>query len=184
MNKVEKARNRASELLSTYNLDSVPVDVDYLVAQSGVQLRYEDLDQDTSGLLVKSENESVIVGNAHHPLERRRFAVAHVFAHYLLHASAPTVYIDDATKPGADDSHPDSAQEAEANAFAGELLMPSAMLMHDVNNSQLDFFRDHTAIDDLAAKYLVTTQVATVRLSQLGLLAGVPSIAADTTKKK
>ena len=56
--------------------------------------------------------------------------------------------------------------EAEANAFAFELLMPEAWLKRDIGPDGIDI-EDDKRIAKLAQKYRVSVSVMTLRIGQL-----------------
>ena len=61
-------------------------------------------------------------------------------------------------------SKPDEAQEAEANEFAMELLMPSAWLLEDIAGMDVD---DDKLLSELSKKYRVSNAVIAFRIGQL-----------------
>jgi Zn-dependent peptidase ImmA (M78 family) len=60
-------------------------------------------------------------------------------------------------------------QEMDANAFAAELLMPSEDLKQQLNEWPIDAF-DDMSIRRLAARFGVSAQALTIRLTRLGLV--------------
>jgi Zn-dependent peptidase ImmA (M78 family) len=69
-----------------------------------------------------------------------------------------------------------SIEEIEANAFAAELLMPTNMIMSDIqaSSSILDYEKDGLGklITQLAAHYNVSEQAMNIRLINMGVIQG------------
>jgi len=67
-----------------------------------------------------------------------------------------------------------SIEEIEANAFAAELLMPTDMILREIQNVSgiLDFEEDDldNLIKKLASKFKVSQQAMTIRLMNLGVI--------------
>lgn len=154
--------------------EGFPVDVRAIATARGITVREEPLEEAVSGMLVVREGRAVIVVNAHHHENRKRFSISHEIGHEVLHSQtgrvfvdAPTqkvFYRDRLTEQGTDH------QEIEANALAAELLMPRAVLEDLFGNRQLDP-TDEGTIRQLAAQFGVSTLAMSIRLATLGLVA-------------
>ena len=165
---VDEARRKAAEVLASHGVQQVPVDVEKLASAAGISVVYEALEDHASGMLVRDADSVVIGVNSQHPAPKQRFTIAHELAHYFLHAQSPTVFIDDADElPGVDESH-----EIEANAFASALLMPETAVAADLRNQPVDLL-DYSTVEALAGRYQVSPHALTIRLIELGLLAGL-----------
>jgi hypothetical protein len=102
------ARERAREILREHRIARPPVVVHSLARKSGFDIR----ESRTLGKLSARLVGKVIEVNADDPVVRQRFSVAHELGHHFLHTR-----------------HGDGQlAEQEANAFAGELLVPGQML--------------------------------------------------------
>ncbi len=60
--------------------------------------------------------------------------------------------------------------EIEVNAFTAKLLMPETEIRHIIGNKPVDAF-DEPALRRLAARFGVSAQALTIRLTKLGLVA-------------
>lgn len=107
-----------------------PVPLEALATASGIE-RIEDMaTEGFEGMLMtnpeKSRGVILVKGNGNH--HRRRFTIGHELGHYLLPWHRQTAYsctaenIKDAE--GSSNTFRNQEMEAEANAFASELLMP------------------------------------------------------------
>jgi Zn-dependent peptidase ImmA (M78 family) len=127
-----------------------------------------------SGFIAK-EAERVVIGvNTDHSENRQRFTIAHELGHLLLHNPAE-VHVDrnfktfirlrdEVSSQGVDQD------EIEANYFAAELLMPKRFLEKDLRDIDGLDLHDQRIIDDLAKRYVVSTQALLLRLAALGYI--------------
>jgi Zn-dependent peptidase ImmA (M78 family) len=170
-----KAKKLAQSLIESYKL-AVPVDVNSLARREGILIREEDLEDNVSGMLVIKDERSVIVVNANHHQNRRRFTIAHELGHYFLHRSFSNVFFDESLLFFRDEKSTQGTkfQEIEANTFAAELLMPEQILWERLSQEPLDALDDveQSALGELAADLQVSRQALTIRLTRLGLIAG------------
>lgn len=169
-----RAAKEARALLQKHGVGAAPVDVFSLADRVGVRVVRQPLDDDLSGILVRSDDSAVIGVNIDHHPNRQRFTLAHELAHFVLHADKPTVYVDDLLVHFRGESlhAPQNSEEVEANVFAAELLMPEEFLMNDLKTKRVDAF-DEVAVRNLARKYGVSVQALSIRLSQLGWIDGL-----------
>jgi Zn-dependent peptidase ImmA (M78 family) len=172
---LERATKSARELLESHGVQQPPVDVDAIAKAEGVQVVYEELEDRISGILVQKDDATIIGVNKLHHAHRQRFTLAHELGHYTLHPHNPTVWVDDLMVHfrGENMYAPATPEEVEANAFAATLLMPEEFLKHDLAGRVIDVL-DEVAVRRLAQRYRVSPQALTIRLMELGLLAGLP----------
>lgn len=169
----------ADDLLRRANAFSVPVNVELVARNTGVQLHKEALDDEVSGMLVVKENAKHIVVNAAHHENRQRFTIAHELGHLLLHhGSGDQLFVDTklvvyqrAGVPKASaytslESTTTPEQEREANLFAAGLLMPEPLLREFIDSRQLDI-ADEFDISLLASAFKVSEQAMSIRLQRL-----------------
>jgi Zn-dependent peptidase ImmA (M78 family) len=156
------------ELLVQHRVKSPPVSVEAIVrAHEGVSVRYSDL-KDISGLVVRKDGNALIGVNRTHSVVRRRFTLAHEFAHVLLHEGAELRFDkqfranlrSDLSSTGTD------IEEIEANFFAASLLMPRRFLDDDERTFTIEI-EDAMAVRELAKTYAVSVQAMSWRLSNL-----------------
>jgi len=170
---VQRARSSAERLLVRLRLREAPIDVDRVVRALGLRVVYESLGADGSGLLIWCPKPAVICVNRELPEPKQRLVVAHEMGHvYLGHEFGPEQYVHvdrrfdryrDCIAAGL------SEQDLEANQFAGELVMPTKLLQRAVANiGNVPLTEEH--IQDLAARFGVTLQSMTIRLSRLGFI--------------
>ena len=149
------SRARAGRLLAELGVDSAPVDVEHVAGLLGLAVRAVDGDSRFSGRLLVQRLEIQV--NADLPHHQRRFTIAHEIGHFILRHD-PVVSV---VSPR---SHADPlrANEAQANSFAFELLMPEALVKRHWAAT-----RDYR---DLAALFAVSQEAMFSRLERLGLL--------------
>jgi len=156
------------ELLVHHRVTRPPVPVEAIVrAREGVSVRYSDL-KDISGLVLRKDGAALIGVNRTHSPVRRRFTLAHEFAHVLLHDGAELRFDrhfrvnlrSDLSSTGTD------IEEIEANFFAASLLMPRKFLDDDERTLTIEV-EDARAVRELAREYIVSAQAMSWRLSNL-----------------
>jgi Zn-dependent peptidase ImmA (M78 family) len=171
---IKRAQRAAQKLLLKHNVSEPPVDVQKLAEELGATVQLERLDSNVSAILLRSPDGRATIGvNAEHHPNRRRFSIAHEIGHLLLHDDSPGVFVDEYMVHFRADasSRQTDPKEIEANYFAGALLMPEHTLIDDVRARQIDAL-DDGALRTLAERYSVSQQALTIRLVNLGLMAG------------
>lgn len=103
----------------------------------------------------------IIAVNRDHPEERRRWTMAHEYAHFLAHRYQPDVW---------DENYQRLPQREQfADSFAAYFLMPSSSLSRKVSNQP----NEKVTVADLliwANYYGVSVQAMDLRLEELGVL--------------
>jgi Zn-dependent peptidase ImmA (M78 family) len=169
----QRARSSAERLRLRLRLREAPIDVDRAVRALGLRVVYESLGADVSGLLIWCPKPAVICVNRDLPPPKQRLVIAHEMGHvYLGHEFGPEQYVHvdrrfdryrDCIAAGL------SEQDLEANQFAGEFVIPTKLLRQAVLNlGNVSLTEEH--MQDLAARFDVTVQSMTIRLSRLGLI--------------
>ena len=154
-------------------LREAPIDVERAVRALGLRVVYEALGDDVSGLLIWCPKPAVICVNRDLPAPKQRLVIAHEMGHvYLGHEFSPDQYVHVDRKF---DRYRDciaaglSELDLEANAFAGELVIPTKLLRQAVTDiGSTELAEEH--IQDLAEQFDVTVQSMAMRLSRLGML--------------
>lgn len=149
----------------------IPVDVEGIARARNVTVVRQELDDSVSGVLVVKAGHGIIgVNDRHHP-NRQRFTIAHELAHYLLHQECSDLFVDRSPVFFRDETSSGGVkqQEIAANAFAAELLMPREELKERLNERPIDAL-DDMSIRRLAARFGVSAQALTIRLTRLGLV--------------
>lgn len=162
----QDAIKQAKTVLSKLKIDSAPVPVETLATSQGVTVQRVPLDDELSGMSFVKDGLSVIVVNAAHHPNRQRFTIAHELGHHILHASylQNNVHVDKAVLHRDNRSSDGVDQkEIQANAFAAELLMPSALMKKykdvDIN--------DERQLATLAKLFRVSTSAMAIRILNL-----------------
>jgi Zn-dependent peptidase ImmA (M78 family) len=156
------SRDMARRVLRQYDATEPPVDVHRIAIGEGLELRVIDTwSPSLSGLLLRAER---LIGiNGKHPRTRQRFSLAHELGHWFMRHDFPwheeEITIDNPPDMMSYGKHP---IEGEADEFAGELLVPRAML-----KAKLTETSDPQALADIFA---VSTQALWVRLDRNRLL--------------
>lgn len=118
---------KARELSKELNI-LVPdeIDIERIALYKDAQVRYEPLGG-MDGRIVRRGNTAIITVNSTLTYKGQiRFVIAHELGHYFLHPN--TRQVESVTRDQTNDwSEKQEAEEYEANLFAAELLMPSAM---------------------------------------------------------
>lgn len=166
-----RARQQALELLRSYGT-MIPVDIEKIVAERGISISYDDLEDDISGMLVISEQDSARIGiNKKHSKNRRRFSLAHELGHYVLHKEEQSLFVDASSTYYRDELSATGTdlQEIEANTFAAELLMPEEAVSRLIRQHKVDLY-DESSLETIAKKFQVSPQALAFRLINLGIL--------------
>jgi Zn-dependent peptidase ImmA (M78 family) len=162
---------KAEALLTRFKEPPIPVNA---IAQSlGLDVEPADLSDNISGVLVVSGDGGVIGFNRTHALVRQRFTVAHECAHFVLHRSEGSLFIDKRYRAFFRDARSGrgtDSRERDANTFAAALLMPEAMVRRAAKAYEFELGDEGGPIADLADAFQVSTQAMTYRLSNLGIL--------------
>ena len=159
----------ANLLLKKFNVNEPPIDVDFIAKEIGIDLFYEYLPDDISGILnIEQNKKPIIIINSEHHKNRKRFSIAHEIGHYILHKNNG-IHID--KKSFLRDNKSSQALysiEIEANKFAAELLMPIELLKKEIENIEdiIDFEED--IISELAKKFEVSTTAMGIKFQSLG----------------
>jgi Zn-dependent peptidase ImmA (M78 family) len=163
----KKVEPKANEILRRFGIDSAPVDVFKIAESLGIRVNFDNLDPDTSGVMLQKKNKTSVAINASHHINRQRFTLAHEIGHFLLHLSdhheEEKIFVDKRFFRNSESSKGSTKLEIEANAFAACLLMPKKLIKNSIQNpvmSDMDIFR-------LAHQYEVSEQAMTLRLVKL-----------------
>lgn len=152
----------AQKLILDRHISAVPVRVGELAVDLGLEVVLAGLSPNISGLIEPSPTAAagfIIKVNKYESDERQRFTIAHEIAHFLLHRNH--------IKNGVVDnvmyrSSLSSRKETEANKLAADILMPSSIVLRELN--EIGGKRDEIAAVALARKFRVSTAAMKVRL--------------------
>jgi len=156
------AREKATNILSMYQINEAPIDVEFIAKQLSFEVHLFSFPDEISAAIKTIGSLKVIGVNDKHPKARQRFSVAHELGHYL---SGHEEFDEDKrafVDPSKKFLNPQFRQEEEADEFAAELLMPESLLTQDVLTNHLD-------LPELVKKYEVSEQAMTIQLVNLKL---------------
>jgi Zn-dependent peptidase ImmA (M78 family) len=106
------------------------------------------------------EGRVIAVANMNQSPNRRRFSLAHELGHHLLHPDRTELEDRssiDSPPPGPDEFSGKDPYEAEADIFAGELLVPLPMLKRN--------FKSGMTAADVARLFAVSEQAASIAIT-------------------
>lgn len=162
----EQAVDAARSLLARSGVKTLPIPVESIARQLGIAVQFIPLGDEMSGMAFIKDGASVIVANAIHHPNRRRFTIAHELAHHVLHSDylMQNVHVDTAVlQRNQRSSTGTDVKEVEANAFAAELLMPQSFLR---KFGKIDA-NDDLKIAEVARQFRVSVSAMAVRLETL-----------------
>ena len=171
----DPAAARVQEILTQFGVRTPPVPVDKIAKGLGAQLRFSPLDKELAGMIYISENTPIIgVNSLQHP-NRQRFTIAHEIAHLELHRHliSGKVHVDKdfpvqfaGLNRDTKSSLGTEGIEIQANRFAAELLMPTALLLQALAGKPFDI-DDEGPLEELARKFRVSRQALEFRIQNL-----------------
>jgi len=160
----ERIRKEVSELLKANGIRTLPIPVDTIAENLGIEIKYEPAEDALSGALIRNSQEVVIGVNSEHHPNRQRFTIAHEIGHFVLHRGIK-LHVDEDFRVNLRDGST-NADEIEANAFAAELLMPTAFMEREAQKiGQID----EAAKKRMARRFQVSVMAMEIRLANLGL---------------
>lgn len=150
----------------------IPVDVAKMAQEIGLTVRYLALPPSISGKLVNlggSPEEFEIQVNAAHGENRRRFTIAHEIAHYVLHRDMIAEAIVDNELYRSEQIS--SRYEAQANAYAADLLMPQELVQRVYEELVRLGGNEQWITYNMATRFRVSEQAMKIRLRTVVQLA-------------
>ena len=163
----------ANSVLIEAGVTGPPVPVEAVVKAHGIAVHLQELG-DVSGVVVRKGGAVAIGANKAEAPTRRRFTIAHEFAHALLHRGEEVHFDRDFRvnlRSGAS-ALGMNVEEIEANFFAACLLMPRRFLEADPAAAMIDVERDPQAVAKLAKRYGVSSHAMSIRLGNLAVGGG------------
>lgn len=139
--------------------DSTPVPIDKIIADIGLPLSYEFLNDNISGYIERSNGSYRIVVNALHPETRQRFTAAHELGHYIYHRDLLGDGVGDNRAYRTEGTQRDNPNirpihERQANSFTANVLMPRHRLGNVTGETTAS----------LASRFNVSQQAMRIRL--------------------
>lgn len=154
------ARTVARKILKDCGIQKPPVDTQQVVSKLGyTYIEVPTFPDNVGAVFLEHDGEQYAAVNANHRSQQKRFSVAHEIGHIQMGHNRE--YCDeppslDNPSTGKEHSEREKAYEREANAFAGELLVPLEMLKVE--------FRKTQDIDALAEIFFVSTYVISIAI--------------------
>lgn len=108
-----------------------------------------------------TREEQIVLNNDHHPITRKRFTMAHEIGHVQLHHNLKNLFR--AVFFRQDIVTPRDEIEAEANYFAGYLLMPDQSLEKKLDYTRL-LYSGEQIIQTFSKMFAVSPEAMRVRL--------------------
>ena len=173
MARMTYARNLAKKLLTDHLVHVAPTPLDDIVKNNHIEITEREFPENSTidALLIKKGGNATIVVNKSHSSNRKRFSIAHELGHCLMHTQ-DELYVDkdvlERTFIFTRSTEKRDDEEKEANLFAAELLMPSALIKKDF--LRLIEQREENIFSKLADDYKVSETALTYKLMNLNLL--------------
>ena len=160
---------KVGEVLDRFSIRRAPIPVDKIARQLGILLCPLPGDDDISGAIIRKDGHTVIAVNPAHHINRQRFTIAHELGHFFLHDSLEQ-HVDQDFRVAwrnAESSKAINWNEIEANRFAAEMLMPTRLLLSDLESLEVV---DKRTVALLAKRYVVSPEAMKIRLTQFGIV--------------
>jgi Zn-dependent peptidase ImmA (M78 family) len=164
------AYEAAAQVLQRYGIYEIPVPVEQIALNEGVQLVRQRFEGDQSGFMYRHDGHKIIGINSTHSRRRQRFTIAHEIGHLELHQQDLIVdrainYRDRTSALGIDQA------EIDANAFAASLLMPADLVLQAVKSATGDpsLTTRERLVSHLAQLFDVSAEAMSYRLINLGI---------------
>ncbi len=155
------ARQTAREVIKRCKIKAPPVDVMSILSEYGLQyIEVATFPENLDALFVTIDGVSYAAVNKYHHLHRKRYSAAHELGHRLMNHDIcyyRTVFTIDDPPDKRDHLNTENIFEQEADAFAGELLVPLAMLKKE--------FSATPDIPALAGIFNVSGQMLSIQVS-------------------
>lgn len=161
----------ARDLLARYYVSRAPVPVEDIAGWMHAQIaRAANTTDTTVGFLWRAGDSTILGVDSRRSARRQRWVVAHLLGHWLIGADRELTI--DHGLPLAESSPAAASleEEAAANAFAAELLMPGTLVDAAVRRQLAGAPSREVLLRRLAAEFDVSTEVVTWRLLNLGVL--------------
>lgn len=175
----QEIENVVNDIIVQNNLGAPGFDLTkFLTKQCDFKIGAQDLDKNTTGILLVDDDEYIPDTETHRLISvnrdlgvddeyiynlKKRFIVAHEYAHFVLHKNEHTQFAH------RDTDKKNTPEEREADYFARCLLMPRK-LVSDV--LEVDGIKEQTLCDKanmISRLFSVTLTKAKTRIEELGL---------------
>lgn len=130
-----------------------PIDLEAIYKLYNIEIIYEAMDKEISGILEKRRSGWIVFVNQWHHLHRQRFTLAHELAHFFLHRNIMQKFTDVSYFSRTNEKR--SKMEIEADQFAANLLMPKEIFIEQIEsgNNSISNLSDIFKVSMLAVKF-------------------------------
>ncbi len=154
-------RRAALNVLKECRITDPPVDLLIITKKYGLEYQEVDYFEDgVDAMIIKLDGRVIAAVNQNSSFNRRRFSLAHELCHHLYHQDRSALIEDVSIDFPEGDVYSESSKdpfEAEADIFAGELLVPLPMLKKH--------FRSGQTAADIAHIFAVSESVASIAIT-------------------
>lgn len=159
--RLRAARHEALRLLRRFGVErESPVPVEDVAHALGVQIVRGELKRALASLTRAGRQVRIRVSDGHVDPGQLRFSIAHELGHYVLRHRSSLNVCDEAA---IQRYFFDGDAEAEANAFAGELLLPEPQVRRRCEVSPVDL----DVVDAIARDFGTSIVAAAIRFAEL-----------------
>lgn len=150
----------------------------FLTEKYGFVIGVQPLDKNTTGILIVDDDNYILNTQSHKLISvntnlgasdeyiynlKKRFIIAHEFAHYMLHKKDNTQFAH------RDSDKKENLEEKEADYFARCLLMPRKLIEDALNVGNINEQNLCTKASVISRLFAVTIKKAKMRIEELGL---------------
>jgi Zn-dependent peptidase ImmA (M78 family) len=147
------ARLRAKNIWNEFCGAKIPVKLNDIIQKMGIDIRGEDLNSADAITRMDSNGVCCMVYDQNSSVVRKRFTIAHEIGHLAMEHTSSW---------GGCNQFSKKSQEKEADAFAGELLVPSEDLK--------EFTKQKRTIQEIMSRYWISNPAAFVAVQNNRLL--------------
>jgi Zn-dependent peptidase ImmA (M78 family) len=133
-----------------------------LASALGANVRFTTLKGSEGRILISGESAIITVSDNITNIGKQNFVLAHEIGHFVMHRDVQPLYSD--TNQTLSEWLKNGPQEWEANAFAAELLMPSALFFQKVHKRKLSL----ALIQEIAEYFQVSITAAFLKYKDIG----------------
>jgi len=156
--------------------DPTKISLETVAASKNILVREAPMDGADGRILMKDNSAIITINSKISHLERKRFILAHELGHFEMHRATRAVFSDTDETLNAWYNSTFGNEELEANEFAAEYLMPTALYKKACNNVCGDkrLIRDYgidlpTMIDKLSRLFDVSLTATLIRFAETGI---------------
>lgn len=160
------AQSKAREILTELSITTPPILIEDVIESFGLKLEQINGIDKFEGQLIPEKR--LIRINQNKPKNRQRFTIAHELGHWVLYHQGrifetdeePALLSLNGFSPSLESSYSHKQREAEANYFAGELLIPIKWL-------EIDWKKYNPDIKKLSDLYQVSEEALWKKILEL-----------------